>query len=227
MKQAVVLPPRDEKRIGRANGATFFRSFLLTDRRPSVIDFRETLVGLEGTNPRDLPDDLVWAVHGTRSISDASIYFSKASIDEGKLLYEVEVWMAFDNLKDSTTSVTEESVRNSGLLTSTRLRADYEQELKDIVLSYLEGRITKKDFAVVSTLSLQQLLVQFPSAVWRFMRERPYVKGFVHQAAVRVAEKNDKRDAVAARLNVITFRPDPKRVVEASVRQDSKIKVTL
>ena len=227
MKHPVVLPPRDEKRIGRANGATFFRSFLLTDRRPSVIDFRETLVGLEGTNHRDLPEDLVWAVHGTRSISDASIYFSKASIDEGKLLYEVELWMAFDNLKVSTTSVTEQSVRNSGLLTSTRLRADYEEELKGIVLSYLDGRLTKKDFAVVSTLSLQQLLVQFPSAVWRFMRERPYVKGFIHQAVVRVAEKNDKRDAVAARLNVITFRPDPKRVVEASVRQDSKIKVTL
>lgn len=227
MKQPVVLPPRDEKRIGRANGATFFRSFLLADRRPSVIDFRETLVGLEGTNPRDLPDDLVWAVHGTRSISDASIYFSKASIDEGKLLYEVELWMAFDNLKVSTTSVTEQSVRNSGLLTSTRLRADYEEELKDIVLSYLDGRLTKKDFAVVSTLSLQQLLVQFPSAVWRFMRERPYVKGFIHQAVVRVAEKNDRRDAVAARLNVITFRPDPKRVVEASVRQDAGIKVTL
>lgn len=227
MKQPVVLPPRDEKRIGRANGATFFRSFLLADRRPSVIDFRQTLVGLEGTNPRDLPEDLVWAVHGTRSISDASIYFSKASIDEGKLLYEVELWMAFDNLKESTTSVTEQSVRNSGLLTSTRLRADYEEELKDIVLSYLDGRLTKKDFAVVSTLSLQQLLVQFPSAVWRFMRERPYVKGFIHQAVVRVAQKNDKRDAVAARLNVITFRPDPKRVVEASVRQDSGIKVTL
>lgn len=227
MKHPVVLPPRDEKRIGRANGATFFRSFLLADRRPSVIDFRETLVGLEGTNPRDLPDDLVWAVHGTRSISDASIYFSKASIDEGKLLYEVELWMAFDNLKVSTTSVTEQSVRNSGLLTSTRLRADYEEELKGIVLSYLDGRLTKKDFAVVSTLSLQQLLVQFPSAVWRFMRERPYVKGFIHQAVVRVAEKNDRRDAVAARLNVITFRPDPKRVVEASVRQDAGIKVTL
>ena len=59
------------------------------------------------------------------------------------------------------------------------------------------------------------------------MRERPYVKGFIHQAVVRVAEKNEKRDAVAARLNVITFRPDPKRVVEASVRQDSGIKVTL
>lgn len=227
MKQPVVLPERDENRIGRANGATFFRSFLLTDRPPAVINFRDTLVGLEGTNPRDLPEEFMWAVHGTRSLADASIYFSKAAIDEGKLLYEVDVWMSYDNLKESTTSVTEEHVRNSGLLTSTRLRSDYELELKDIVLSYLEGRITKKDYAAASTLTLQQLLIQFPSAVWRFMRERPYVKGFIHQAVVRVAEKTPKRDAVAARLNVITFRPDPKRVVEAAVRQDARIRVAM
>jgi len=227
MKRPVVLPPRVEKRIGRVNGATFFRSFLLTDRRPSVIDFRDTLVGIEGTNPRDLPDDLLWGVHGTRSIADASIYFSKASIDEGKLLYEIEVWMAFDNLKESTTSVTEQAVRNSGILTSTRLRADYEQEIKSIVLSYLEGRIPKKEFNAVSTLTLQLLLVRYPSAVWRFMRERPYVKAFIHQAMVRVAEKNAVREAVAARLNVITFRPEPKRVVESSVRQDPDIRITM
>ncbi len=227
MKHPFVLPPKAEKRIGRAQGATFFRSFLLIDQRPSVIDYRDTLLHIEGVNPKDVPADLAWGIHGTRSMTDASIYFSKASIDEGKLLYELDLWMAFDHLKESTTSVTEELVRKSGILTSSRLRADYEQEVKDIVLSYLDGRVTAKEYKVVAGLSLDQLLVQFPSAVWRFMRERPYVKAFVHSAAVRVAEKNAKRDAVVARLNVITFRPDPKKIVEAAVRQDKEIKITL
>lgn len=216
-----------EKRIGRAHGATFFRSFLLADQRPPVINYRDTLVQIEGLNAKDAPADLAWGIHGTRSIADASIYFSKASIDEGKLLYELDVWVAFDHLKAATTSVTEELVRSSGILTSGRLRADYEQEVKDIVLSYLEGRIPAKEFQAAAGLSLEHLLVRYPSAVWRFMRERPYVKAFVHSAAVRVAEKNEKRDAVVARLNVITFRPDPKKVVEAAVRQDREIKITL
>lgn len=227
MKQPVVLPSRVEKRIGRPNSATPYRSFVLADRRPAVINYRDTLVSLEGTSPGSLPEEFAWGIHGTRSMADASIYFSKAAAEAGKLLYEVELWMTFDDLKESTTSVQEKHVRNSGLLTSTRLRADYEQEIKDIVMSYLDGRLTSKDYKAASALSLQHLLVQFPSAVWRFMRERPYVKAFVHQAMVRVAEKNDRRDAVAARLNIITFRPDPKRIVEAVVRQDSEIKVTL
>lgn len=226
MKHPFVLPSKTEKRVGRAQGATFFRSFLLTDQRPSVIDYRDTLVHIEGVNLKDLPEDLSWGIHGTRSITDASIYFSKASIDEGKLLYELDLWMAFDNLKESTTSVTEELVRSSGILASSRLRGDYEKELKDTVLSYLDGRLPAKSYVAAKELSLEQLLIQFPSAVWRFMRERPYVKAFIHSAVVRVAEKTAKRDAVVAKLNVITFRHEHKKIVEAAVRQDKEIKIT-
>jgi hypothetical protein len=226
MKQPIVLPSKTEKRVGRAQGATFFRSFLLADQRPSVIVYRDTLVRIEGVNPKELPEDFSWGIHGTRSITDASIYFSKASIDEGKLLYELDLWMAFDNLKESTTSVTEKLVRSSGILASGRLRGDYEKELKGIVLSYLDGRISAKALAEANELSLEQLLIQFPSAVWRFMRERPYVKAFIHSALVRVAEKNAKRDAVVAKLNVITFRHEAKKIVEAAVRQDKEMKIT-
>ncbi|CAN7775525.1 hypothetical protein LJR290_007773 [Variovorax sp. LjRoot290] len=226
MKHPFVLPSKMEKRIGRAQGATFFRSFYLADQRPTVVDYRDTLVHIEGTNPKELPDEFSWGIHGTRSIADASIYFSKASIDEGKLLYELDLWMFFDNLKESTTSVTEELVRSSGILSSGRMRADYEKEVKDIVLSYLEGRVTSKEYKAATELSLEWLLMKYPSAVWRFMRERPYVKAFVHYAMVRVAPKTNKREAVVAKLNVITFRPDPKKIVEAAVRQDNEIKIT-
>lgn len=227
MKQHVVLPSRVEKRIGRPHSATPCRTFVLAESRPAIINYHDALVTIEGTNPADLPAEFAWGIHGNRSMADASIYFSKAAAEAGKLLYEVELWMSFNALKESTTSVTEELVRNSGLLASTRLRADYEEEVKEVVMSYLDGRLSAKDYKAASALKLQQLLVQFPSAVWRFMRERPYVKAFIHQAMVRVAEKNGRRDAVAARLNVITFRPDPKRIVEAVVRQDAEIKVSL
>ena len=135
--------------------------------------------------------------------------------------------MRFEKLRHATTSVTEETVKASGLLTVGRLKASYEAAVRREVLGYLEGKVPAKVQVQASKMVLEDLLMQFPSAVWRYMRERPWLFGFVHPALVRVAEATDKRPAVNAKLQLITFRADPSRIEQATVRQMPDIPITI
>ena len=227
MNEPTLLTSKPNSPRGRQVNLTFLRSFLVSASTPRQIRYQDTLVHIEGLPMRERPADLVWGVHGSRSISDASIYFSRASLDEGKLLYEIDMSVYFDNLRKSTTSVTEAIVKESGLLSAGRLKAEYQQEVRQEILGYLKEKVPQKILSQAEEMELEDLLIQFPSAVWRYMRERPWLRGFVHPALVRVAEATDKRPAVNARLQIITFRVEPERIEQATVRQRPEIPITI
>ena len=224
MNEPIVLP---SKSSGRQVDLTFLRSYLISAKTPKQVRYQDTLVPIVGLPLKDRPADLLWGVHGSRAISDASVYFSRASLDEGKLLYELDLSVRFEKLRHATTSVTEETVKASGLLTVGRLKANYEADIRDEVLGYLEGKVPAKVQAQASKMVLEDLLMQFPSAVWRYMRERPWLFGFVHPALVRVADATDTRPDVNAKLQIITFRADPSRIEQATVRQLPDIPITI
>ncbi|TAL65687.1 MAG: hypothetical protein EPN79_10935 [Burkholderiaceae bacterium] len=220
----VILPPAP-RRLGRAQGATYLRTYLLADEEPKSINFRDTLVHIDGLPDAPNPKDLLWGVYGSRAINDASIYMSRASIDENKRLYEIDMWLRIDHLKSAAAAVDEAIVRETGLVVTSRLRAVFRDEFKQTLLSYLEPYLSKKMFSTVSEFDLDTLLVQFPNAAWKYIREREWVFAVVHPAIVQVAKATEARAAVMARMQVITFRADASRVVEATVRQDARIPI--
>lgn len=225
--EPTVLTPKPQTARGKATDVTFLRSFLIAASAPKVLKFQDTLVSIEGLPMRDRPADLAWGVHGSRAISDASVFYSRASLDQGQLLYEVDLSLRVNHLRQSTTSVDEQVARDSGLLATSRLRSEYQKEVREIILGYIAPKVPADVMTRVAELELDALLMQFPSAVWRFMRERPWLHAVIHPALVRVAEPSETRGAVTARLQIITFRIDPERIEHATVRQLPDVPVTI
>jgi len=225
--KATVLTPKPETSQGKVTDVTFLRSFLIATGAPKVLRFQDTLVTIEGAPMGDRPADLAWGVHGSRAISDASVFYSRASLDQGQLLYEIDLSLRVSQLRQSTTSVDEKIARDSGLLATSRLRSEYQKEVRGIILGYIKPKVPADVMKRVAELDLDALLMQFPSAVWRFMRERPWLHAVIHPALVRVAEPAGKRGPVTARLQIITFRIDPERIEHATVRQLPEVPVTI
>ncbi|WP_298706114.1 hypothetical protein [uncultured Variovorax sp.] len=222
-----VLAPKPEGSRGKATDVTILRSFQFATREPGALHFQDTLVTIEGLPMRDRPEDLAWGVHGSRAINDASVLYSRAALDRSKLLYEIDLSLRVSHLRQSTTSVSEQIARDSGLLATSRMRSDYQKEVRDTVLGYIEPKVTPDVMKRVTELDLDALLIQFPSAVWRFMRERDWLHAVIHPALVRVADASGQQPAVMARLQIITFRIDPLRIEHATVRQLPDVLVTI
>lgn len=226
-REPIVLPPKPEKTRGKATDVTILRSFQFATRAPEVLHYQDALVAIEGLPMRDRPEDLAWGVHGSRAINDASVLYSRAALDRNKLLYEVDLSLRVSQLRQSTTSVSEKIARDSGLLATSRMKSDFQKEVRDTVLGYIEPKVSLDVMKRATQLDLDALLIQFPSAIWRFMRERDWLHAVIHPALVRVAEASGQQPAVTARLQIITFRIEPRRIEHATVRQLPDVPVTI
>lgn len=226
--EPIRLTPKTEENPGKVLDLTTIRAYLITSQAPKVVRYLEVMPHIEGLPAKERPADLAWGVHGNRSISDANVYYSRAALDEGKTLYDVELNLRIDNLRTSTIAVDEKVARASGLLTATRLKSDYAAEVHATIIGYLEEKkLPRKYLDAAREMTLDDLLVQFPSAVWRYLRERPWLRAFIHPALVRVADATAQRAAVSTRLQIITFRIDRKRLEQNSVRQLPKVQITI
>lgn len=226
--EPVLLQPKTKERPGKILNLTTMRTFLLASRAPKSVRYQDSMPHIEGLPTKERPADIAWGVHGNRSISDASVYYSRAALDEGKTLYEIELNLRIDNLRQSTVAVDEDIAKASGLITCGRLKAGYAAEIHATIMGYLEeSKLPRTYLDAAREMSLDDLLVQFPSAVWRYLRERPWLRAFVHPALVRVADANDRRAAVSTRLQIITFRIDPERLEQNVVRQLPNVPITI
>lgn len=233
IKKNRYLPPLGTQ-SGRVPNATYLRTFLLQDAMPDDVSFMDNRMVVDGMPGREhWPEDLAWGVHGTSSMGDAHTAMLKAAKDRtpNTHVWQIDLWLRINDVKRVAATIDQAAAMDTGFLIVPRLRSDYKLEVFKEMVAIIEASMSqakaKKDVVesrlqhIRDNWTLDKLLLQYPTLVWKFMEANPWIAATVYQASVQIPNVRP----YSAQFQMVTFRVDPKSVIGAGVRENDKAKV--
>lgn len=196
-----------------------FANYAVLDKLPESLRLHDCLFQYEGCEQNE---GFIWGLYGTLSSNQGLFLVDAFARKQSKILLTVQGWYKVENFERVRSQIDEMIAEESGFLHLDRLRSDYRDQLRELVLNYAEQNIKGWKTDMNESRSLHDLVLSYPQLIQAIFEYNPNINIIVHPVYQRY-DPTDRRT-----LTVATMRVIKSRIMAIEVRYlEDKVKVTL
>lgn len=194
-----------------------FTNFAVVDKVPSVIKLQDHLFPYEGC---EMGEDFLWGLYGTLSANQGLFLIDAFARKHNKMPLTLQGWYRVDNFDRVRSQIDSVIAEESGFLHIDRLKSNFREELRDLVIADAEKQIVGWQKGLHADRSLSEILIRYPRLIKSIFDYSKNINIVVHPA-MQMFDPLDHRP-----MSIATMRAISDRVMSVQVRYlEDQIKV--
>lgn len=194
-----------------------FTNFAFVDQIPESIKLRDHLLPYQRL---DLDDGYICGLYGTVSANQGLFLANAFAASHGKMALTVQGWYRVDNFDLVKSRIDLAVVEDSGFINLDRLKTSFRDEIREVVAAYAAKTIDNWNRLATDELSLNELILKFPSLVKAIFEVSDKITLVVHPVHQSFGP-DDRKVLTAATMKMIK-----ERVMAVQVRYlEDRVKV--
>lgn len=186
-----------------------FTNFAVVDSVPEKLKLQNCLFPYSGALEGN---DYIWGLYGTLSSNQGLFAVDTFARKQGKMSLTVQGWYRVDNFEKVRSQIDEAIAEDSGFLHLERLKSTYRDQLKELVLDYIERELPGLNLDLHKDRSLHDLVLYNPKLIKVIFDYNEKINMIVHPVH-QMFDPSDRRT-----LTVSTMRMIKDRVMSVQVR---------
>jgi len=196
-----------------------FTNFAMVDKVPSSIKLQDHLFPYENL---DMDSGFIWGLYGTLSANQGLFLMDTFARKQGKIPLTLQGWYRVDNFDRVRAQIDLEIAEDSGFLHLDRLKSNFREELREVVLDAAPKEINGWPAALCGDWTLNELILRYPRLLRVIFAQYRKINMVVHPVH-QMYDPADRRS-----LTVATMRMVKSRVMSVQVRYlEDQVKVTV
>lgn len=191
-----------------------FRTYVLLEKSPQVIQFRKHLLRFEGYRAAETAPNVIWGVYGTSSLNAADVYATRDATGAGKKVFQCEVVYRLSETASATQTFNEEHSRATGTLLMSRITLSFRKTLLERMHNWLQS---DTQFNTLKDMDLLTLVKTRPMLIHRLLIEDPDFNIIIHPVFLNGG----------VTLRIATARIDPSKTERVFTRFHNDVVTTV